>query len=102
MDRGTATTDGDREEDRRPGDGAVGHLDTFSSQAPGFYESIGYQPFGELPDYLLDPHHGVIGTCGPGLGQPSYLLRRQFVMMRFRPSAKRPAPSICPSGVSGE
>jgi hypothetical protein len=26
-------------------------LDTFSFQAPGFYESIGYQPFGELPDF---------------------------------------------------
>jgi len=27
-------------------------------------------------------------------GQASYLLRRQFVMMRFRPSANRPMPSI--------
>ena len=26
-------------------------LDTFSFQAPGFYESIGYQPFGKLPDF---------------------------------------------------
>jgi len=26
-------------------------LDTFSFQAPGFYESIGYQRFGELPDF---------------------------------------------------
>ena len=26
-------------------------LDTFSFQAPGFYESIGYQSFGELPEF---------------------------------------------------
>ena len=28
-------------------------LDTFSFQAPDFYRSIGYQPFGELPDFPL-------------------------------------------------
>lgn len=26
-------------------------LDTFGFQAPGFYQSIGYQQFGELPDF---------------------------------------------------
>ncbi len=26
-------------------------LDTFSFQAKGFYEKLGYRPFGELPDY---------------------------------------------------
>ncbi len=26
-------------------------LDTFSFQAPGFYESIGYQRLGDLPDF---------------------------------------------------
>lgn len=35
-------------------------------------------------------------------GRSGYRLRRQFVMMRFSPSANRPMPSICPSGVSGE
>ncbi len=28
-------------------------VDTFTFQAPGFYERLGYQRFGELPDY---PH----------------------------------------------
>jgi GNAT superfamily N-acetyltransferase len=27
------------------------HLDTFSFQAPGFYENYGYEIFGELPDF---------------------------------------------------
>jgi len=27
------------------------HLDTHSSQAPAFYSTLGYQPFGELPNY---------------------------------------------------
>lgn len=27
------------------------HLDTFSFQARGFYESLGYEVFGELPDF---------------------------------------------------
>lgn len=27
------------------------HLDTFSFQAPGFYEKHGYRVFGELPDF---------------------------------------------------
>jgi ribosomal protein S18 acetylase RimI-like enzyme len=27
------------------------YLDTFSFQAPGFYEKLGYQVFGELPDF---------------------------------------------------
>jgi N-acetylglutamate synthase-like GNAT family acetyltransferase len=26
-------------------------LDTFSFQAPGFYQKFGYQVFGELPDF---------------------------------------------------
>jgi hypothetical protein len=35
-------------------------------------------------------------------GQSNQRPCRQFVTMRFRPSANRPAPSICPSGVIGE
>jgi hypothetical protein len=27
------------------------YLDTFSFQAPGFYEKLGYQTFGELPAF---------------------------------------------------
>jgi GNAT superfamily N-acetyltransferase len=27
------------------------YLDTFSFQAPGFYENLGYKSFGELPDF---------------------------------------------------
>jgi GNAT superfamily N-acetyltransferase len=27
------------------------YLDTFSFQAPGFYEKLGYRVFGELPDF---------------------------------------------------
>ncbi|MCQ0989499.1 GNAT family N-acetyltransferase [Jiella marina] len=26
-------------------------VDTYSFQSPGFYEAMGYKPFGELPDY---------------------------------------------------
>jgi GNAT superfamily N-acetyltransferase len=35
---------------RQRGAGHV-YLDTFSFQAPGFYEKHGYRVFGELPDY---------------------------------------------------
>ncbi|MGD8586486.1 MAG: GNAT family N-acetyltransferase [Chloroflexota bacterium] len=34
---------------RRGAKGA--YLDTFSFQAPGFYEKMGYQVFGELPEF---------------------------------------------------
>ena len=37
-------------EGRRRGCRAV-HLDTFSFQAPGFYEKLGYRPFGTLDEY---------------------------------------------------
>ncbi len=37
-------------EGRRRGCRAV-HLDTFTFQAPGFYEKLGYTPFGVLDDY---------------------------------------------------
>ena len=34
------------------GEGCVGiWLDTFEFQAPGFYEKLGFTPFGELPDH---------------------------------------------------
>ncbi len=32
------------------------YLDTFSFQAPDFYEQHGYQVFGELPDFPLGHH----------------------------------------------
>lgn len=39
--------------------GCVGAwVDTFSFQAPGFYERLGYRPFGELPSYP-DEHRRV-------------------------------------------
>jgi GNAT superfamily N-acetyltransferase len=38
------------EEARRRGD-MHAHLDTFSFQAPGFYEKHGYRVFGELQDF---------------------------------------------------
>jgi GNAT superfamily N-acetyltransferase len=38
------------EEARRRG-AKQAYLDTFSFQAPGFYQKYGYQVFGELPDF---------------------------------------------------
>jgi len=30
------------------------HVDTLAFQAPGFYERLGYEPFGEIADYAPD------------------------------------------------
>jgi ribosomal protein S18 acetylase RimI-like enzyme len=46
------------------------HLDTYSFQAPEFYEKQGYRRFGELPDY--PPGHTryfLRKDLGPGTGQ---------------------------------
>ena len=48
------------------------------------------------------PPSAVLPSPFGSRGQYCYRLRLQFVMMRFRPSANRPMPSICPSGVMGE
>jgi ribosomal protein S18 acetylase RimI-like enzyme len=47
---GTAVMRAAEREGRNRGCRAV-HLDTFSFQAPGFYEKLGYTPFGVLHDY---------------------------------------------------
>ena len=47
---GTAVMQAAEREGVRRGCRAV-HLDTFSFQAPGFYEKLGYLPFGVLDDY---------------------------------------------------
>jgi len=39
------------EEEARQMGAKNAYLDTFSFQAPGFYESLGYKSFGELPDF---------------------------------------------------
>lgn len=39
------------EEEARKRGARHAHLDTFSFQAPGFYEKHGYEVFGELPDF---------------------------------------------------
>jgi ribosomal protein S18 acetylase RimI-like enzyme len=39
------------EEEARVRGAKNAYLDTFSFQAPGFYKKLGYQVFGELPDY---------------------------------------------------
>jgi ribosomal protein S18 acetylase RimI-like enzyme len=39
------------EEEGRKRGAKNAYLDTFSFQAPGFYEKLGYEVFGELPDF---------------------------------------------------
>jgi ribosomal protein S18 acetylase RimI-like enzyme len=39
------------EEEARKRGATNAYLDTFSFQAPAFYEKLGYRVFGELPDY---------------------------------------------------
>jgi ribosomal protein S18 acetylase RimI-like enzyme len=39
------------EEEARSRGAKNAYLDTFSFQAPGFYQKYGYQVFGELPDF---------------------------------------------------
>lgn len=39
------------EEEARKRGAEYAHVDTFSFQAPGFYEKYGYQVFGELADF---------------------------------------------------
>lgn len=39
------------EEEARKRGARHAHLDTFSFQAPGFYQKHGYELFGELPDF---------------------------------------------------
>ena len=41
------------EDEARQRGARYAYLDTFSFQAPGFYQKLGYQVFGELPDFPM-------------------------------------------------
>lgn len=47
-------------------------VDTFSFQAPGFYQKLGYQVFGELPDYPT--------------GQTRFFLSKRLVLLGPEPA----------------